>query len=156
MTGQRFREVINDLLCLVNTEEYIVDFAPGHQVFHLIPVGLLIVILDETHNGCVVRKLQHLRQQSWVTRVNSKVLRTKPCGEPVFREMLLFTDCTNWVLYIDFSQAECLIIGVRDSLSYTLAFLVMPQLKESSSCLSAACTPRSSMVCRWLWLWQSL
>lgn len=39
MTGQRFPEVNNNLLCLVNIEDQVVDLTPVHQVFRLMPVG---------------------------------------------------------------------------------------------------------------------
>ena len=38
----------------------VVDFAPVHQMFHLVPVGQFIVILDEAHTSCVVRILQEV------------------------------------------------------------------------------------------------
>ena len=47
MTGPRFPEVNNDLLCLVNIEDQVVDFTPVHQVFHLVPEGQFVVVLDE-------------------------------------------------------------------------------------------------------------
>ena len=84
MTRPRFSEDDNDLLCLFNIEDQVVDFAPVHQMFHLVPVGQFIVILDEAHNSCVVRILElNLGRQSWVIRVNSRGLRTQPLGEPV-------------------------------------------------------------------------
>ncbi len=57
MTGPRFPEVDNDLLCLVSIEDQVVDFAPVHQVLHLFPVGQFVVTLDESHCSCVVRQL---------------------------------------------------------------------------------------------------
>ena len=39
MTGPRFPEVNNDLLCLVNIEDQVIDFTLVHHVFHLVPVG---------------------------------------------------------------------------------------------------------------------
>lgn len=114
MTRPWFHEVNNGLLCLVNTEDQIVDFTPVHQVSHLVPVGQFAVIPDEAHNCCVVRKVQEVigvesGQQSWVIRVNSRGLRTQPSGEPMFREValeMLFFTRTDWDLLVKKSSSQ--------------------------------------------------
>lgn len=47
MTGLGFPEVNTDFLCFVNIKAQVVDCTPVHQVFQLVPVGQLVVILDD-------------------------------------------------------------------------------------------------------------
>ena len=53
----RSPEVHNNLFCLLHIQGEIVVPAPRAQTAHLTPVVCLIVVADETHHGCVVRKL---------------------------------------------------------------------------------------------------
>lgn len=75
MTGPRFPQVNIDCLCLVNIEDQVVDLAPVHQAFHLVPVGQFVT-LGEAHNSWVISKLQEV--VGWVIRVKSRGLRTQP------------------------------------------------------------------------------
>lgn len=43
MTGLRFPEFNDDLRCLVDVEDRVVDLTPVHQVFHLNLVDQLVV-----------------------------------------------------------------------------------------------------------------
>lgn len=49
-------EVYNNLFGFPHIEEEIVALAPPDHLAHLCPVVGLIVVTDETHNGCVLCK----------------------------------------------------------------------------------------------------
>ena len=55
--GMRSPEVHNNLSCLLHVQGEIVVSALRGQMAHLTPVVCLIVVVDETHHSCVVRKL---------------------------------------------------------------------------------------------------
>ena len=52
LPGLVLHEVNNDLLCFVP--------APAHQLRHLLSVGQVVVVPDETHHHCVVCKLHNV------------------------------------------------------------------------------------------------
>ena len=58
MAGTGSPEVDDDLLRLVDVQEQVVPPTPFLQMLHLIPVGQLVVILNEAHNCRVIRIFQ--------------------------------------------------------------------------------------------------
>ena len=50
----------NNLLCFADVQQEVVDIAPRGQEVDLLPVVGLIVLGDETHQSCVIRKLHHV------------------------------------------------------------------------------------------------
>ena len=55
-----FPEVNHNLLCFADIQQEVVVSAPRGQKVDLLPVVGLIVLGDETHQSCVVRKLHHV------------------------------------------------------------------------------------------------
>lgn len=49
-------EVHDELLGVVGVEQQVVVFAPQSQAVHLLPIGRLIIILDEAKHGGINRK----------------------------------------------------------------------------------------------------
>lgn len=50
-------EVHNEFFCFCCVKQQVVVLAPRSQAIHLLPVGRLIVVLDEANHCGVVRKL---------------------------------------------------------------------------------------------------
>ena len=50
-------EVDNDLFCFIDIQDQVVGVTPVCQMFHLLPVGLFVVVPDESHHCCIVRVL---------------------------------------------------------------------------------------------------
>ena len=57
MAGLLLPEVDNDLFGFVHIQDQVVFATPSHQLLHLLPVSPVVVIPDEVHHCCVIRKL---------------------------------------------------------------------------------------------------
>ena len=98
-----FPEVNHNLLCFADIQQEVVVSAPRGQKVDLLPVVGLIVLGDETHQSCVVRKLHHVigavgccavvSQQGEEQGTEHTALRG-PCAEcDAARDVVVFSSC---------------------------------------------------------------
>ena len=60
VAGLLILEVDNDLFGFVHVQDQVAFATPTHQLLHLLPVSQVVVIPDETHHCCVLRKLHNV------------------------------------------------------------------------------------------------
>ena len=68
-----FPEIDHNLLCFADIQQEVVVSAPRGQKVDLLPVVGLVVLGDETHQSCIVRKLHHvIGAEGWCAVVSQQ------------------------------------------------------------------------------------
>ena len=85
-----FPVVHNQHLSLIDVEGEVVFPAPHCQVTDILPLGCLIIVVDQAYHRCVISKLDDdvLLSHAFMGEYR-KGLSTHPCGGPVLRVSLV-------------------------------------------------------------------